>query len=101
MVLELYSPTKDDVPEIIALSYDGYADSIISPLFYPVPVSEQQIAESTKAALEDYGKNPHHTNLAVRDTETGKIVSWMEWLLVPEAKDDDWNVYKPRPAPSG
>ena len=101
MVLELYSPAKDDMPEIVELGYDGYADSIITPLVYPVPVSEQQIADNTKAALDNYGKDPHHTNMAVKDTETGKIVSWMEWLLVPKAKDDDWNVYKPRPAPPG
>ena len=101
MVLELYSPTKDDMPEIVALGYDGYADEILIPLLYPVPVSEQQIAVSTKAALDDYGKNPHITNLTVKDTETGKIVSWMEWFLVSEAKDDTWNVYKPRPCPPG
>ena len=93
MVLELYTPTVEDSRVLTEMGYDGFRDDPVSAMMYSVPCAESTISASAKILANGWGKNPNEYFKCVKDSETGELLSYVQWFFVPERVGEVWKQF--------
>ena len=95
MVLELYTPRSEDARLISDLITDAYSDDIVSKrMCTEFPATEENKRGSAKAMQDSWNKNPNEHRLMVKDTETGDLISYANWLFVPERTGEEYKAFQ-------
>jgi hypothetical protein len=95
MGLELYTPSLEDCELLTEFQFDGWSDTITSKVMYTVPATEKNKAVAAKQQYDSWNKDPNFYRLIAKDSDTGEWISYTDYMIIPEQKGDDWNVFKP------
>ena len=93
MVLELYEPTVEDSRSLTDLLFDGYYDDPVSAMMYSLPAPESTLSAMSKTLSDGWGKNLDEHWMCVRDSETGDLLSSVQWFFVPERMGEEWKKF--------
>ena len=94
MPLEYHTLTASDARTMSDLMYGGYSDDPVSQMMYPLPASEASKAATAEAIAASWGKNLNEHVLAIKDTDTGQIISWAHWFVNPPREGEEWKEFK-------
>lgn len=82
--LEVCPVRLDDVRATTLLTFAGFADNVITKIFYPKGVTPDIINHFVEQDTKGWGKDPRVRHMQVKDTRTGEIVSYSQWFIYPE-----------------
>ncbi|KAK2765098.1 hypothetical protein FQN54_008797 [Arachnomyces sp. PD_36] len=89
MTIQLLKATLDDVPELVDVYGDSFADFTITRLCNPKGTQSPAARESHSGMLEMQIKDPVGLMVKAVDTETGEILGYARWSMYLSGRTEE------------